>query len=90
MTGGTDVGRSLWEDTDPETERVLLEMLARAPAWRKLHMVGEMNRTVRELALIGLRRRYPHDTEERLRRRLATMLLGEDLALRAYGPEPPE
>jgi len=52
--------------------------------------VGEMSRTVRELALIGLRRRYPHDTEERLRRRLATMLLGEELARRAYGPEPPE
>ena len=70
----------LWEDTDPETERVLLEMLAKAPAWRKLQMVGEMNRAVRELALIGLRRRHPVDTEEQIRRRLATLLLGDELA----------
>jgi len=69
---------------------VLLDLLARAPAWRKLHMVGEMNRTVRELALIGLRRRHPYDTEERLKRRLATLLLGDDLARKAYGPESEE
>ena len=53
-------------------------------------MVGEMNRTVRELARIGLRRRHPYDTEERLKRRLATLLLGDDLARKAYGPESEE
>ncbi len=37
----------LWEHTDSETERVLLEMLAKAPAWRTLQMIGEMNRAVR-------------------------------------------
>jgi len=42
-----------------------------------------MNRTVRELAMIGLRRRHPRDTEERLRRRVATVFLGEELARRA-------
>lgn len=90
MTRGTNAVGSLWEDTDPETERVLLEMLAAAPAWRKLQMVGEMNRAVRELALVGLRRRHPTETEEQLWRRLATMLLGEELARRAYGPGPSE
>jgi len=76
-------------DTDPEVERVWLEMLRRAPPWRKLYMVAEMNRTVRELALLGLRRRYPNEPPERLRRRLADLLLGEELAARAYGPLPP-
>jgi len=79
----------LFLDTDPKTERVWLEMLRQAPVWRKMHMVAEMNRAVRELALLGLRKRYPNDPPERLRRRLANLLLGEELAARAYGPLPP-
>ncbi len=49
----------LFPDTDPQIERVWLEMLRQAPAWRKLHIVAEMNRAGRELALLGLRKRYP-------------------------------
>lgn len=79
----------LLPDTDPEVERVWLEMLRQAPVWRKMHMVAEINRAVRELVLLGLRERYPNDPPERLRRRLADLLLGEELAARAYGPLPP-
>jgi hypothetical protein len=61
----------LFPDTDPQIERVWLEMLRQAPVWRKLHMMAEMNRAVRELALLGLRKRYPNEPPERLRRRLA-------------------
>jgi Arc/MetJ family transcription regulator len=45
-----------------------------------------MNQAVRTLALSGLRERYPEATPKELRRRLADLLLGEDLAARAYGP----
>jgi len=48
--------------------------------------VGEMHRTVRTLALAGLRQCFPHDTAEQRRRRLADLVLGEELAARAYGP----
>jgi len=75
-------------DTHPEAERVQIELLRRAPAWRKMQMVGELNRTVKELALSGLRRRHPHASPEELRRRLADLLLGPELAARAYGPRP--
>lgn len=76
-------------DTDPTVERVWLELLRQAPAWRKLHMLDEMNQAVRELALAGLRQRHPHDSSARLLRRLADILSGEELAMRAYGPLPP-
>jgi hypothetical protein len=49
-------------------------------------MVGQLNQTVRTLALSGLRQRYPEATPQELRRRLADLLLGPDLAARAYGP----
>ena len=80
---------TLFPDTSPEAEEVLLELLRRAPAWRKLEMVAQMNRAVRTLALSGLRTRHPRASEAELRRRLADLLLGPELAERAYGPMPP-
>ncbi len=76
----------LFSDTRPEAEAVLIGLLRQAPPWRKLHMVGQLNQTVRTLAISGLRQRYPEATPQELRRRLADLLLGPDLAVRAYGP----
>lgn len=76
----------LFPDTRPEAEAVLIGLLRQAPPWRKLHMVGQLNQTVRTLALSGLRQRYPEATSQELRRRLADLLLGPDLAARVYGP----
>jgi hypothetical protein len=76
---------TLSADTHPEAERVQIELLRRAPAWRKLQMVDEMNQTVRTLALSGLRQRFPRATDAALRRRLADLWLGEELAARVYG-----
>lgn len=76
----------LFSDTRPEAEAVLIGLLRQAPPWRKLHMVGQLNQTVRTLALSGLRQRYPEATPQELRRRLADLLLGSDLAAQAYGP----
>ena len=77
---------ALFPDTSPEAEEVLVGLLRQAPPWRKLHMVGQLNMTVRTLALSGLRRRHPEATPDELRRRLAHLLLGADLAARVYGP----
>lgn len=77
---------TLFPDTSPEAEAVLLRLLRDSPAWRKLKMVGQMNRSVRALALSGLRTRHPNASEGELRRRLADILLGPELADKAYGP----
>jgi hypothetical protein len=58
------------------------------PSWRKMALMAEMGQTVRMLALAGLRQRYPGDTPAQRRRRLADLLLGRELAARAYGPPP--
>ena len=57
-------------------------------AWRKLQLAAEMGRAVRTLALAGLRQRHPDDTPAQRRRRLADLLLGDELAARVYGPQP--
>jgi hypothetical protein len=79
---------ALFPDTRPEAEAALIKLLRQAPPWRKLHMVGQLNQTVRTLALSGLRQRHPQATDQELRRRLADLLLGPDLAAQVYGPLP--
>ena len=81
---------SLFPDTHPEAEAVLIRLLRAAPPWRKLTIVDELNQSVKLLARVGLRERYPNETEEQLHRRLAGLLLGEDIARKAYGPLPGE
>jgi len=76
------------EDTQPEAERVLIQMLRPLPAWRKLEMVGQMTLACRELALAGLRRRYPTASPQEMRRRLAALLLDRETVLRVYGWDP--
>lgn len=49
---------------------------------------GPLNRTARALALAGLRRRYPDASPEELRRRLADLVLGSEMAALVYGPMP--
>jgi hypothetical protein len=73
---------ALFPDTQPEAERAYIELLRNASAWRKLELVGQINETVRVLALSGLRQRHPDSSPEELRCRLAEMLLGRELALR--------
>ena len=75
-------------DTSPEAERVLIELLRQAPAWRKLRMVEDTNRSVKDLLLAGLSHQFPQDSPVALRRRLAELWLGPELCLAAYGPLP--
>ena len=78
--------RTLAEDTHPDAERVLIGLLRGAAPARKVAMLLDANRTARSLALTGLRERHPHDSPAQLRRRLADLWLGPELAARAYGP----
>ena len=81
---------TLFPDTHPEAEAVLIRLLQQAPPWRKLEMVGQMNAAVQRMMFSGLRTRYPKDSPERLRRRMADLLLGPALAMKVYGSLPEE
>jgi hypothetical protein len=75
-------------DTTPEAEAVLFKLWRETPAWRKLEVMEGLNRTARQLALAGLRQRFPKASPQELHRRLAAILLGEEVASRVYGPLP--
>lgn len=77
---------TLFSDTTPAAERLQIELMRQAPAWRKAYLVGQMTETVRLLALSGLRQRHPQATTGELHRLLADLWLGPELAARVYGP----
>lgn len=72
-------------DTTPDAEALLIALLRQAPAWRKFKMVGDLNTTVKQFAVVGIRQRNPDATEEQVRRHLADILLGVELAAKVYG-----
>lgn len=78
--------RTLSRDTSLDAEAVQIEIYRRMSARRKLELVEEANRTARELALAGLRRRHPEAGPDEIFRRLMDLMLGEDLAAEVYGP----
>jgi len=76
----------IYSDTRPEITALQMNLLRQASPARKLALLGQMNETVKVLALAGLKSRYPDETPDQLRRRLADLLLGPELALKVYGP----
>jgi len=82
------VMRTQSPDTSPEAERVMIELLRQAPAWRRLQLADRMSSTVRGLCWAGLCARHPKATEAELRRRFADIHLGPKLAEKVFGPGP--
>jgi hypothetical protein len=50
-----------------------------------MNMVAQLNASARMLALTGLHAQYSQASEAELRRRLADLLWGEELAGKVYG-----
>jgi len=74
-----------YNDTDPKMEALQVQLLRGVPPWRKMEMLAGLNVYARELALSGLRRRFPQAEEAEIQRRLADLLLGPELARKVFG-----
>lgn len=75
----------LSSDTHPKMEALQIQFWRQANPTRKMHMLAQLNASARTVALAGLRSRYPQADEAELRRKLADLLLGEELARKVYG-----
>jgi hypothetical protein len=75
-------------DTDPDTERLMIELARAMPGWKKIDQVFELIETTRALALAGLRTRYPQASEEELKKRLAALVFDRETVIQVYGWDP--
>ena len=67
-------------DTDPETERVHLELFRRASPGRRIQLALSLSRSVMRLSRDGLARRLPGASPEERDLRFVALHYGADLA----------
>ena len=77
-------------DTPYEVERQQIDLLRDLPVWRKAEILSSLCRGVQELALAGIRSRYPNADERELFLRLAARRLDRETMVRVYGWDPEE
>ena len=73
-------------DTSVDAAEVQLHVLRAMSPNRKVALVEDANRTARRLALAGIAARCPQASAAERVRMLMDIFLGEDLAMRAFGP----
>ncbi|HEX8887897.1 MAG TPA: hypothetical protein VF779_01895 [Pyrinomonadaceae bacterium] len=76
------------QDTTPEAERVLIEMLRRMPMWKRAEQLSNLIHAGRVLILADLRRRYPNAGADELHKRMAARLLPREDVIRMFGWDP--
>jgi hypothetical protein len=76
---------ALYPDTHPKMEALQIQLWRQANPTKKMNMLAQLNASARMLALTGLRSQYPQANQAELRRKLADLLLGEELARKVYG-----
>lgn len=81
--------RAMHADTDAWAEELQLQFFRTAPAWRKLELAGDLIAGTLLLTQRGLEQRHPQASAEQIKRMLADLMLGEELAARVYGPHNP-
>jgi len=78
------VSRPLAHDTSPEIEERQVAAWREMPAAQKAALITALTSAAREMALAGVRQRYPAASEREHFLRLAILTLGPDLARQAY------
>jgi hypothetical protein len=74
----------LSSDTHPKVEALQIQVIRRMPAWKKASIVDDLNETVTTIAVSGIKQRHPKATPQEVRRMLAGLMLGEELARKVY------
>lgn len=75
----------LSSDTHPKMEAFQIQAIRRMPAWKKIAIMDDLNQTVKALVVSGIKQRHPEATPEQVRRMLADLMLGAELAGKVYG-----
>ena len=76
--------RRLAADTPADVEQRQIEAWRQMTPAKKLSLVMDLSDTVRQLALAGVRQRYPHASPREQFLRLAIVTLGPRLARQVY------
>jgi hypothetical protein len=74
----------LFDDTSPQIAAMIIQHWRTTPPLRKLELMSSLNATAEQLALAGLARQFPDESEAQLRRRLYERRYGKAIVARVY------
>lgn len=80
--------KRLFEDTDEAAERRLIELSRQMPEEKKLRLVFSQVETGRQLAMAGLKNRYPEASPQELKKRYAALVLDRETVMKIYAWDP--
>lgn len=71
-------------DTHPEAEKVYIELIRKFSISEKLAMVREITFACQQMALTGIKKRYPDANEEEMRLRLGALWLKKEFMSKVF------
>lgn len=77
-------------DTPREVEDLIVQGYRQMTPKEKLVRVGKLNRSVRALAVAGIRQRYGDPSEREIRLRLAALSIDRETMIQAFDWDPDE
>lgn len=84
MPGGRSEGMATGGDSTRHVERMRIERLRSMSPVQKFRLVSDLSAATRRLCLAGITMRHPTAAEREVMLRMALIVLGRDLAVRAY------
>ena len=63
-------------DTRADVEAIRIDLIRRAPGWKRLRAAAEMSETVMRLSRLGIAKRHPDASPAEIRRLSAEAILG--------------
>lgn len=65
-------------------EAMQIKLIRSMPSWKKISIMEGLNETVKTLAISGIKERHPNASPQEIRRMLAELMLGAELARKVY------
>jgi hypothetical protein len=75
---------ALLSDTHPKMEQIQIDIVRQMPSWKKFAIVDDLNETVKLFAISGIKQLHSQATPIQIRRILADLMLGAELASKVY------
>lgn len=75
---------AIFSETHPKMEALRIQLWRQASLTRKMNMLAQLNASAWMLEMAGLQGRFPNASQAELHRRLAGLLLGEELAQNVF------
>jgi hypothetical protein len=78
----------IMDDTSDDAEKILINGYRAMPAWKKIRQVSSFTKTVQQMALARIKKKYGHINEREIRLRLASLWLPRETMIRLFSWDP--